>query len=159
MPPTDRAADQENFGAATSAQAQAENPALDPEMIDEGADEELPPEVVVKELFERVFNAGELDQVERYVAADHFNHDPPAPQVPRGPQGVRELVREYRDAFPDLRIEIDEIFAGDDRVAHRWRMTGTHEGEIMDIAPTGRRVEVFGIEINRIDRGKVAESW
>jgi len=159
MTPTRRAAEQEGFGAATPAEAQADEPVRDDEMIDEGAEDGASPEEVVRGLFTTVFNAGELDAVERFVSPDHRNHDPTAPPVPPGPQGVRQLVQQYREAFPDLRFEIDEIFATGDRVAHRWRMSGTHEGEIMDIAPTGRRVEVSGIEINRIARGKVAESW
>jgi len=158
MPPR-RAAEQEGFGEATPAQAQAEEPRLDPEMIDGGATDDVPPVDVVRGLFATVFNAGELDAVEQFVAPDHQNHDPTAPAVPAGPKGVRQLVQEYREAFPDLHFEIEEIFASGDRVAHRWTMSGTHEGEIMDVAPTGRRVNVSGIEINRIARGKVAESW
>ncbi len=46
-----------------------------------------------------------------------------------------------------------------DRVATRWTGTGTHEGELMGIAPTGNRVEVAGMVISRISGGKIAESW
>ena len=158
MPPR-RAAEQEHFGAATPAEAQADAPRPDPEMIDDGEDDGLAPEKIVVGLFETVFNGGDLDAVERFVAPDHENHDPTAPSVPRGPQGVRLLAEQYREAFPDLHFEIEELFASGDRVAHRWTMSGTHEGEILDIAPTGRRVEVSGIEINRLAGGKVADSW
>jgi steroid delta-isomerase-like uncharacterized protein len=156
---TRRAAEQEGFGGATPGEAQAEEPRLDPEMIDEGAEDGASPEDVVRSFFEAVFNSGNLDEIERFIAADHRNHDPTAPPVPAGPQGVRQLAQHYREAFPDLRIEIEEIFASGDRVAHRWTMKGTHEGEVMGIAATGRSVEVVGVEINRIERGKIAESW
>lgn len=112
-------------------------------MIDEGASDDVAPEQVV----------------ERFVAPDHRNHDPTAPPVPAGPQGVRQLAQQYREAFPDLHYEIEEIFASGNRVAHRWTLTGTQEGEIMGISPTGRRVEVSGLEINRVERGRIAESW
>jgi steroid delta-isomerase-like uncharacterized protein len=159
MAPTRRAAEQEHFGGATPGEAQAEEARLEAEMIDEGADDRLTPAEVVVGLFATVFNAGELDAVEQFVAPDHENHDPTAPSVPRGPQGVRMLAEQYREAFPDLNIEINELFGAGDRVAHRWTMTGTHRGEILGISPTGKRIEVSGIEVNRVAHGKVADSW
>jgi steroid delta-isomerase-like uncharacterized protein len=158
-PRPSRSGEQEGFGAATPGQAQAENSRLDPEMIDEGRNGGLSPEDLIREMFATVFNAGDLDAVDRLIAPHHRNHDPTAPPAPTGPQGVRQLAREYREAFPDLHMEIEEIFSSEERVAHRWTMSGTHEGEIMEIAPTGRRIEIAGIEINRIERGKIAESW
>jgi steroid delta-isomerase-like uncharacterized protein len=119
----------------------------------------VPPEVVVREFFETVFNGGDLDAVERFIAPDHANHDPTAPEVPPGPHGVRMLAEHFREAFPDIEYTFEEIFSSGDRVAHRWTFTGTHEGELMGIEPTGRRVEVMGIEINRLDRGRIADSW
>jgi steroid delta-isomerase-like uncharacterized protein len=159
MAPTHRAAEQEHFGGATPGEAQAEEPRLERDMVDDGDDDGLTPTEVVVGLFATVFNAGELDAVDEFVAPDHQNHDPTAPLVPPGPQGVRMLAEQYREAFPDLNIEIEELFGAGDRVAHRWTMTGTHEGEILGIAPTGRRIEVSGIEINRVAHGKVADSW
>jgi steroid delta-isomerase-like uncharacterized protein len=156
---TRRAAEQEHFGGATPGEAQAENPVPADAMIDDGATDGASPEELVRGLFERVFNGGDLDAIEEFVTPDHRNHDPTARPVPPGPQGVRELVEDLREAFPDLRYEIEEIFSAGDRVAHRWTLSGTQRGEILDIAPTGKRVEVSGIEINRIDRGKIADSW
>lgn len=161
MSPTHRAAEQSHFGGATPGEAQAENGAAEEAMIDSGSTDGASPEEIVRSFFEAVFNEGEdgLEAIERFVAADHLNHDPTAPQVPPGPQGVRELARYYREAFPDLRYEIEDIVAAGDRVAHRWVLTGSQMGEIMGIAPTGRPVRMEGLEINRIDRGKIAESW
>jgi steroid delta-isomerase-like uncharacterized protein len=159
MSPTRRAAEQENFGAAKPGEAQAEQPELEKEMLEQESSDHLSPAEAVIGLFATVFNAGELDAVEQFVAPDHQNHDPTAPAVPPGPQGVRLLAEQYREAFPDLNFEIHELFGAGDRVAHRWTMTGTHRGEIMGIAPTGKRIEVSGIEINRVAHGKVADSW
>jgi steroid delta-isomerase-like uncharacterized protein len=117
------------------------------------------PELVVRQFFETVFNGGDLDAIERFIAPDHENHDPTAPEVPPGPEGVRILAQHYRAAFPDIEYSIEEIFSSEDRVAHRWTFTGTHRGELMGIEPTGRRVEVMGIEINRLKRGKITRSW
>jgi steroid delta-isomerase-like uncharacterized protein len=156
---TRRPAEQEHFGSALPGDAQADSPRRDPEMVNDDAGESAAPEVVVRDFFEAVFNDGDLDAIERFIAPDHINHDPTAPEVPPGPNGVRTLAQYCRGAFPDIEYSIEEIFSSEDRVAHRWRFTGTHEGDLMGIEPTGRRVEVMGIEINRLDRGKIADSW
>jgi steroid delta-isomerase-like uncharacterized protein len=106
-----------------------------------------------------VFESGDLDAIDEFIAADHVNHDPTAPEVERGPAGVRTLAELYRSAFPDIAFEHADMFAAGDRVVHRWTLTGTHEGEMMGVAATGRRVRVSGLEINRIADGKIAESW
>ena len=87
-------------------------------------------------------NTGDLDAADELMALDHVNHDPTAPDVPPGSEGVKQLIGMYRAAFPDLRFHTGEMFAVNGRVAHRWTFTGTHEGEMMGVEPTGRRVEV-----------------
>ena len=64
-----------------------------------------------------------------------------------------------RDAFPDYWMEITHIVAEDDRVAARFRQGGTHDGDLLGIAPTGKKVEWTEIGILRIADGKVVESW
>jgi steroid delta-isomerase-like uncharacterized protein len=117
------------------------------------------PEALVRRFFSEVFNEGRADAVEAFIHADHRNHDPTAPEVPAGPEGVRRLVEIYRTAFPDIHFEHEDVICVGDRVAHRWTFTGTHRGEIMGVEPTGRSVTVRGIEMNRIADGKIAESW
>ena len=65
----------------------------------------------------------------------------------------------YRSAFPDVHVEIEDQIAEADRVATRWRATGTHEGELMGISRTGNRVTVMGMTIDRIAEGQIAETW
>jgi predicted ester cyclase len=108
---------------------------------------------VVERFVEEVMNAGNLDAADELIDSDHVNHDPTAPEVVRGPEGVKELISMYRAAFPDIRFHTGEIFAdGEGRVAHRWTFTGTHEGEMMGVEPTGEKVEVSGVEINHVRR-------
>lgn len=61
--------------------------------------------------------------------------------------------------FPDIQIVTEDMVAEGDKVASRWTDHGTHLGEYQGIAPTGRRVSVAGISIDRIENGKVVESW
>lgn len=58
-----------------------------------------------------------------------------------------------------MEFTIDDTVIEDDRVALRWTMTGTHEGTVYGIEPTGKQVEYSAIEINRFEGGKLAESW
>jgi predicted ester cyclase len=63
----------------------------------------------------------------------------------------------FRDAFPDVTVEIDELVADGDRVAVATTFTGTHTGSLMGVEPTGRRVSVTGIDIVRVEGGRIVE--
>ncbi len=108
--------------------------------------------------FVEVMNGGALDAADSLVSADHVNHDPTAPEVPPGPEGIKRLIWMYRSAFPDIRFETGEMIGEGDTVAHRWTFTGTHRGEIMGVEPTGKRIEVAGAEMNRVENGKIFAS-
>jgi predicted ester cyclase len=64
-----------------------------------------------------------------------------------------------REAFPDLHFTVEDQIAAGDRVVTRWAGTGTHEGEFQGIPPTGRKVRISGIDIDRFASGKVVECW
>ena len=116
-------------------------------------------EAVVRRFVEEVMNGGNLAEVDDLISANHANHDPTAPDVPPGPEGIRQLIGMYRAAFPDIHFHTGEMFAVEDRVAHRWTFTGTHRGEILGVEPTGRKVEVSGVEINHVEAGKISASY
>lgn len=107
---------------------------------------------------EAVFNGGDLDLIDEYVADDYVGHTS-APEDTHGPEGVREYVRMVRSAFPDLEVIIEDLIAEGDLVCRRTRFTGTHQGEFMGIEPTGNAVDVAGAVIYRIRDGQVVESW
>ena len=114
---------------------------------------------VVRRFVVEVMNGGDLDAADELVAPDHLNHDPTAPEVWPGPEGVKELIGMYRSAFPDIRFTTGEMICEGDTVAHRWTLTGTHEGALIGVEPTGRRVEVAGVEMNRVENGRISASW
>ena len=62
-------------------------------------------------------------------------------------------------AFPDLKGSIDDMIAEGDKVAVRFTIQGTHQGVFRDIAPTGKRITVSGLEIDRCAGGKFVETW
>jgi steroid delta-isomerase-like uncharacterized protein len=117
------------------------------------------PKAVVRRELEELYGAGSLDTADEIIAADYVGRDPAIPEPIRGPAGVKESVTGYRTAFPDLRMAIEAQIAEKDLVVTRWTATGTHQGELFGIAPTGKQATVTGISIDRISGGKIAESW
>lgn len=115
---------------------------------------------LVRKYINEVWNQGKLDVVEQLVAPDCVTHDPAAPGGElKGPDGVKQLVSMYRNAFPDTRLEINDLIVEGDKVAARLSASGTHKGALMGIAPTGKRVSITGQAITRFRAGKQVESW
>ena len=65
----------------------------------------------------------------------------------------------YRQAFPDFRFTVEDQLAEGDRVATRWTWQGTHSGEFMGAAPTGKEVKITGMTIHWLRNGKIQEGW
>lgn len=114
---------------------------------------------LVRREAEEIFSKGNLDAAEELYAPDYVGHEPTTPEDIRGIEGARQFAAEFREAFPDLRITVEDQVAEGDRVATRFTSRGTHQGELEGIAPTGNRVEVTGLVISRIAGGKIAEDW
>lgn len=114
---------------------------------------------IVRRFNYEAFNEGNLDVVYELLTDDAVIHDPMSTVEGSGPEAAREFIQMYRSAFPDAHMEIEHIIAEGDLVAFHWIATGTHEGELMGIEPTGNEVEVVGFEIDRIEDGKIAEGW
>jgi predicted ester cyclase len=79
--------------------------------------------------------------------------------APEVAQELKQAVAEIRQAFPDYRGTNEIQIAEGDMVANRWVAHGTHRGEFMGIAPTGREVTFRGIAIDRMADGKAVEGW
>ena len=75
------------------------------------------------------------------------------------PERVKRAFNMIHDAFPDLRVAQADKVAEKDKVAFRWMMSGTHEGEFMGVAPTGTRVAVMGMDIVRVGDGEILDYW
>jgi steroid delta-isomerase-like uncharacterized protein len=107
---------------------------------------------------EEVGNQGNLDLADEIF--DRYRaHQPDGSVLERGPEDVKRFMGEFRNAFPDFHITIEDQISEGDKVVTRWTMRGTHEGEFRGIAPTGKQITVTGIGIFRFSDGKVVESW
>lgn len=112
-----------------------------------------------RRFYEELFNRGNLDAAEEIVSSDFVLHDPNLPEEVRGPEGLKQFVTLYRNAFPDIDFTIDKQVAEDDMVGTRWVARGTHQGELMGIAPTGTRVAVEAFTLHRFSGARIAEDW
>jgi predicted ester cyclase len=92
-------------------------------------------------------------------AANWIDGNPTFAEQPKGIDGAMYYVDVYRKIFPDIQFELTHILAEEDIVCFRCKITATHEGEFMGIAPTHKKVNFTGIVIHRIADGKFAESW
>jgi len=108
--------------------------------------------------FEEVINKGNLDIIPELFAPDYFIRSPLGVEA-KGPEGFKQSLAMMRTAFPDLNCTIDDIFAVEDKVATRFTFTGTLKGEMMGIAPTGKKFKISGILITRWVDGKEVEAW
>ena len=114
---------------------------------------------IARRWFEELFNAQNFDVAHEITAQDAVNHDPTLTDLPSGPEGDRHVVNLYHGAFPDAQITVEDQIAEGDRVVTRWTGRGTHQGELLGVAPSGNRVEISGMTINRVTGGKIAETW
>jgi steroid delta-isomerase-like uncharacterized protein len=107
--------------------------------------------------FEDLFSRGNLDAANEILSAefvDHLTHEDE-----RGLEELKHYVSIYRSAFPDMQDSVEDIVAEGDKVVVRWTSSGTHQGEFMGVAPTGRHVTFTGMRLFRIADNKIVESW
>lgn len=114
---------------------------------------------ITRRFLEEIFTGGNLELVDELFAPSFVLHDPSVPQEVRGIEALKQYITMYRTAYPDTRFTVEDQIAEGDRVVTRWTGQGTHQGELMGIPPTGKRVTVTGIELDRISGGKIEESW
>ena len=110
------------------------------------------------EKFAEAANTGNFELFKEVVSPDCVDHDPAPGQV-SGPEGYRVCFSQLRTAFPDFRATPDAMVADEDSIALAYTMTGTHNGLLMGIPPTGRKMKIRGVEIFEFKDGKIVERW
>jgi steroid delta-isomerase-like uncharacterized protein len=99
-----------------------------------------------------------LDIIHEVYAPDLVWHDPD--RDIKGAEEARQFVSTYKTAFPDLQTTVEDVIAEGDKIVTRWTVRGTHQGEVEEFGPpTGRRAEIKGITIHRIEGDKIVEEW
>ena len=114
-------------------------------------------QALVERLFEEIINAGNLDLVDELFAEDFVDHGPMGEM--RGRDAFKEVVMMWRAAVPDVRCTVENWLESGDMAAWNVRVTGTHTGEMMGIAATGRSFEYVTPNIGRFAGGQAVEHW
>ena len=119
-----------------------------------------PNRALVERFYEEGFNQGNAAVIDEIFAADFNNHSLSAgPSWASGRELYRREIVAFHDAFPDLRITVDDWIVGGDMVVARVTWTGTHIGDLPGAPGSGNRFEASGIYIYRVSDGKIVESW
>ena len=111
-----------------------------------------------RRVFEEVINKGNLDIIPQLFAPSYTYQSPLGMEI-KGAEGFKQAMTMMLTAFPDLHFTIDDIFGEGDRVATRGTMQGTFTGELMGIAPTGKKLKISDLLITRWADGKEVEGW
>jgi steroid delta-isomerase-like uncharacterized protein len=108
--------------------------------------------------FEEVVNKGDLAVIDELVATNFVQPDA-LPGTSADREGMKQFFAMAHSAFPDFHSTLEDMFAEGDKVVQRFTARGTHKGEWMGIAPTGKQIAVTGMAIHRITGGKIVEGW
>lgn len=106
---------------------------------------------------EEVYTGGDLDVVDELVNGDIVAHSPGVDF--HGITELKQFVASLREAFPDLRMTVEDQVAEGDKVVTRWTAQGTQKGSFLGMPPTGKAGTMTGVEIDRFVDGKVTECW
>ena len=111
-----------------------------------------------QEKFGAAVNDGNLSEIMQLMSPGVVDHDP-APTQGSGPEGFIAFFTEFRQGFPDLKIDVEHAVADENNISIAYTVTGTHRGVFMGIPPTGRKISARGVQIARFVDGKIVERW
>ncbi len=115
--------------------------------------------MTMRSAYERI-SAGDIAGFGELVADDFIEHDDAPGLLPPTKEGTLEFFRILLAAFPDMRMDVEDLIASEDKTVARVKLTATHQGEFMGVPPKGVRVEIQLIDIMRFDdAGLVCEHW
>lgn len=116
---------------------------------------------LVRRIYEEIVNQGKDEVADEILAPTFVEHIPsPVPGQPTtGPKALTWFISSFRTAFPDLHVTVQQMISEGNLVVARITWRGTHRAEFMGISPTGRHIEVMGIDICRVEGGKIVEHW
>jgi steroid delta-isomerase-like uncharacterized protein len=114
---------------------------------------------LVRRYCEEAWNKHNPAVVDQIYATDFVDRSPDIPGIPHTRDGLKQFMGVYLRAFPDANMTIEDQLVEGDRVVTRWTGRGTQTGQFMDMPPSGKKVAVPGVQIDRFSGGKIVEEW
>lgn len=114
---------------------------------------------VARRLREGFISSGDMALADELLHPNYVYHGPTAMKEIRGREAFKAAIAGFRAALPDLQETVEDQIAQGDKVVSRFTTRGTHRGELMGAAPTGKQILIEGIDISRIENGKIVEAW
>jgi steroid delta-isomerase-like uncharacterized protein len=113
---------------------------------------------VTRRFSAEVWGEGNAALADELLAPDLVEHTPfPAPTP--GLAGHKQVLAMFRAAFPDLKVTVDDVIAEGDWTYLRWHGDGTQTGDLMNIPATGKSVHITGMDVLKLENGKIKERW
>ena len=112
---------------------------------------------VVSRFIEESINLGQVDSAAQFVWEDVVEQVPFPGQGP-GLDGLKDVLRGMRAAFPDLHFSVEEQIAEGDKVLTRFEWTGTHRGDFLGVPASGLSVRVWGMVMDRLEEGRIKDT-
>jgi len=109
------------------------------------------------DLLVELWNSGNHEPLTQLYREGAERSDPNLPQALRGPQQIGQYIAEVRTGFPDFKLEIDNRIVSGDQIAIEWTCTGTHTGVFQGIPATGRRINISGAGVSRVQNSQIIE--
>jgi len=111
---------------------------------------------LVSQYIQKILNTGNMDKIEDFISQD-YTEVYKKQRYLVGIDGARKHILGVRETYPDLHLSIEQQFIDGDWVITSYTMTGTHKGVWMNIKPTGKKIEVTGLNLDKIVNGKIVE--
>jgi steroid delta-isomerase-like uncharacterized protein len=112
---------------------------------------------MAKKVLVEIWGRGRKELIDQCLTSDYLDHDPLFGDSDA--DGLREWIKMNQKAFPDFRFEVEEVLEAGDKVIVRFVGSGTHQGELMGLPPSGRKVRSRGCCIMAFEGDKVSEQW
>ena len=117
----------------------------------------MQPETLIRTFIEEAFNKGNFSVLEKIIHSE-YQYASPDNQL-NGIEQLTEFIHAFRNAFPDLNLQIDDLFVSDDRSCTAFTLRGTHKEDFMGIPATKKSVAVQGMVMSRFKDSKISEDW
>ena len=116
---------------------------------------------LIRRWFEEVWNKGREEAIDEMFAEDGIAHGlaDESGKTMRGPADYKPFFRNFRSAFPDIEVIVEDMVSEGDKVAARCRVRGKHQSDSLGFAATLQPMEITGITIVRVHDGKIVEAW